>query len=188
MRKGILIGLMMLWAWAVCSAQATGSRPAGQQADSLKQQADSLKQEAGSLPAPAAKMTLADSLIAYAKTFMGKPYKLGAEGPAYYDCSSFVRAAFRGIGIEIPRNTINQIKEGDGVINPQELKRGDIVLFGKREGVREVGHVGIVVDVDLEHCNFRFIHCGVSNGVEIQRYSHPYYLMRYLTGRRILPE
>lgn len=131
--------------------------------------------------------SLPDSLITYARTFMGKPYKLGAEGPAYYDCSSFVRAAFRGIGIELPRNTWFQIQEGEGVINPQDLRRGDIVLFGKRQGVREVGHVGIVVDVDLEHCDFTFIHCGVNNGVEYQRYSTPYFLMRYLTGRRIIP-
>ena len=64
-------------------------------------------------------MSKADSLIAYAKTFMGKPYKLGAEGPYYYDCSSFVRAAFRGIGIELPRNTIRQIREGGEHLSAQ---------------------------------------------------------------------
>ena len=137
---------------------------------------------------PAPRQSLQDSLITFARTFMGKPYKLGAEGPNFYDCSSFVRASFRGIGIELPRNTVRQILEGEGVLNPQELRRGDIVLFGKRQGVREVGHVGIVVDVDLEHCDFTFIHCGVNNGVEIQRYSNPYFLMRYLTGRRIFEE
>ncbi len=139
-------------------------------------------------------MSKADSLIAYAKTFMGKPYKLGAEGPYYYDCSSFVRAAFRGIGIELPRNTIRQIREGEGVcegvanVDQQEIRRGDIVLFGKRVGgIKEVGHVGIVVDVDLEHSDFTFIHCGVTGGVEIQKFSNPYYLMRYITCRRIIP-
>ena len=144
--------------------------------------------------APVVQTSLADSLIAYAKTFIGKPYKLGAEGPFYYDCSSFVRAAFRGIGIELPRSTYFQIQEGDGVcegvanVDQQEIRRGDIVLFGKRAGgIKEVGHVGIVVDVDLEHSDFTFIHCGVSHGVEIQRFSNPYYLMRYITCRRILP-
>ena len=143
---------------------------------------------------PEVQMSKADSLIAYAKTFMGKPYKLGAEGPLYYDCSSFVRAAFRGIGIELPRNTMRQIREGDGVcegvsnVDQQEIRRGDIVLFGKRVGgIKEVGHVGIVVDVDLEHSDFTFIHCGVSQGVEIQKFSNPYYLMRYITCRRIIP-
>ena len=143
---------------------------------------------------PGMPMTQADSLIAYARTFIGKPYKLGAEGPFYYDCSSFVRAAFRGIGIELPRHTMRQIQEGEGVcegvanVDQQEIRRGDIVLFGKRVGgIKEVGHVGIVVDVDLEHSDFTFIHCGVAHGVEIQKFSNPYYLMRYITCRRIIP-
>ena len=140
-------------------------------------------------------MSRADSLIAYASTFLGKPYKLGAEGPAFYDCSSFVRAAFRGIGIELPRRTVSQILEGDGVcegmsaVDQQEIRRGDIVLFGKRAGgIKDVGHVGIVVDVDLEHSDFTFIHCGVTHGVEFQKFSNPYYFMRYITCRRILQE
>lgn len=148
-----------------------------------------------SVQEPPLPMSKADSLIAYAETFLGKPYKLGAEGPAFYDCSSFVRAAFRGIGIELPRRTVSQIQEGDGIcegvssVDQQEIRRGDIVLFGKRVGgIREVGHVGIVVDVDLEHSDFTFIHCGVSHGVEFQKFSNPYYFMRYITCRRILPE
>ena len=131
---------------------------------------------------------LADSLIAYAKTFMGTPYLLGATGPDKYDCSSFVRKAYSGIGLDIPRYTWTQIKVGKEVDDVQELRRGDLVFFGKRQGVREIGHIGIVVDVDLMRCNFTFIHCAVSGGVELQKFSHPYYLMRYMTARRILPE
>ena len=131
---------------------------------------------------------LVDSLIAYAKTFMGTPYLLGATGPDKYDCSSFVRKAYSGIGLEIPRYTWTQIKVGKPVDDIQELRRGDLVFFGKRQGVREIGHIGIVIDVDLLHCNFTFIHCATSNGVEIQKFHHPYYMMRYMTARRILPE
>lgn len=131
---------------------------------------------------------LADSLISYAKTFMGTPYLLGATGPDKYDCSSFVRKAYSGIGLDIPRYTWTQIKVGKAVDDVQELKRGDLVFFGKRQGVREIGHIGIVIDVDLMRCNFTFIHCATTNGVEIQKFHHPYYLMRYMTARRILPE
>ena len=131
---------------------------------------------------------LADSLIAYAKTFMGTPYLLGATGPDKYDCSSFVRKAYSGIGLDIPRYTWTQIKVGKEIDDVQELRRGDLVFFGKRQGVREIGHIGIVIDVDLIHCNFTFIHCATTNGVEIQKFHHPYYLMRYMTARRILQE
>ena len=176
MRKWALTLAIMWIPCAICAGQNVVTPPPTQPQQQAVQPQEQLRQ------------TQVDSLLAYAATFLHKPYKLGAEGPAYYDCSSFVRAAFRGIGIELPRNTYFQIHEGEPVINPQELKKGDIVLFGKRVGVREVGHVGIVTDVDLEHCDFTFIHCGVTNGVEYQRYSTPYYLMRYLTGRRIISE
>ena len=131
---------------------------------------------------------LADSLIVSARTMFGKPYSLGSAGPDKYDCSSFVMRAYEGIGIKIPRNTWTQIEAGREISDIQELQRGDLVFFGKRKGVRDIGHIGIVVDVDLQSCNFTFIHCGVTHGVEYQKFSHPYFLMRYITARRILPD
>ena len=131
---------------------------------------------------------LADSLISIARTYIGTPYRLGAEGPKAYDCSSFVRQVYSEIGIEIPRYTWTQIHAGREISNIQELQRGDLVFFGKKKGVRDIGHIGIVVDVDLLHSNYTFIHCGTSAGVTIAQYSHPYFLMRYITSRRILPD
>ena len=133
-------------------------------------------------------MSKADSLIAYAKTFMGKPYKLGAEGPYYYDCSSFVQQVYSEIGIYLPRYTWTQIHAGREIPNIQELQRGDLVFFGKKKGVKDIGHIGIVLDVDLPHSNFTFIHCGTSTGVTIAQYSHPYFLMRDIISRRLLPD
>jgi hypothetical protein len=118
----------------------------------------------------------------------GKPYSLGSAGPDKYDCSSFVMRSYELIGIKIPRNTWTQIEAGREISDIQELQRGDLVFFGKRKGVRDIGHIGIVVDVDLQGCNFTFIHCGVTHGVEYQKFSHPYFLMRYITARRILPD
>ena len=131
---------------------------------------------------------LADSLIASARTMFGKPYSLGSAGPDKYDCSSFVMRSYELIGIKIPRNTWTQIEAGREISDIQALQRGDLVFFGKRKGVRDIGHIGIVVDVDLQGCNFTFIHCGVTHGVEYQKFSHPYFLMRYITARRILPD
>ena len=64
----------------------------------------------------------------------------------------------------------------------------DLVFFGARNNIREIGHVGIVVDVDLERGMFRFIHASTSNGVEIQRSTQPYFMMRYMGAGRILKE
>jgi len=149
---------------------------AGAQVDSL----------GGTVPTPPQEQ--ADSLIAAARTLLGLPYQLGANGPDRYDCSSFVQKAYSLIGLPIPRNTWTQIETGREIDDIQALQRGDLVFFGKRRGVRDIGHIGIVVDVDLQRCDFTFIHCGVTHGVEFQRFSHPYFLMRYITARRILPD
>ena len=130
----------------------------------------------------------ADSLIRYAMKFIGTPYRLGAVGPKEYDCSSYVRKVYSGIGIDLPRYTWTQIKAGREVSRIQDLQKGDLVFFGKKRGVREIGHIGIVVNVDLEHSAFTFIHCGTASGVSIQRLSHPYFLMRYMAARRILDD
>ena len=131
---------------------------------------------------------VADSLIHYAMTYKGTPYKLGAIGPKQFDCSSFVRHVYAGVGIELPRYTWTQIKAGKEIRRVMELQRGDLVFFGKKRGVRDIGHIGIVVDVDLPHGDFTFIHCGTATGVATVRYSSPYFLMRYMTARRILPD
>ena len=131
---------------------------------------------------------VADSLIRYAERYTGTPYRLGAVGPREFDCSSFVRHVYAGIGIEVPRYTWTQIKAGKEIKRVMDLQRGDLVFFGKRRGVRDIGHIGIVVSVDLPHSDFTFIHCGTSAGVTTVHYSSPYFLMRYMTARRILPD
>ena len=54
--------------------------------------------------------------------------------------------------------------------------------------MRKIGHVGIVVSVDREKGSFTFIHASVSGGVVEQTSSHPYFMMRYIGARRILPD
>ena len=142
---------------------------------------------ATAFPADSARV-VADSLIHYAQRYTGTRYRLGAVGPKEFDCSSFVRHVYAGVGIEVPRYTWTQIKAGREIRRIMDLQRGDLVFFGKKRGVRDIGHIGIVVDVDLAHSDFTFIHCGTTAGVTTVRYSSPYFLMRYMTARRILPD
>ena len=81
-----------------------------------------------------------------------------------------------------------QSKESRPVESFSDLRKGDLVFFGARGSIRSIGHVGIVVDVDLDHGMFRFIHASTSNGVEIQRSTSPYFMMRYMGAGRILPD
>ena len=129
-----------------------------------------------------------DAVVAYARSFLGTPYKLGASGPSRFDCSSFTRYVYKHFGYELTQYSAVQFREGRPVDSYSRLQKGDLVFFGKRAGVRKIGHVGIVVSVDREQGSFTFIHASVSHGVVEQSSSHPYFMMRYMGARRILPD
>lgn len=137
---------------------------------------------------PEAPKTLADQVIEYARTFTGTPYKLGALGPGQFDCSGFTRYVFKHFGYNITAYSQAQFVEGREVHSYSDLRKGDLVFFGKRGSVRTIGHVGIVVSVDEEHGSFTFIHASVSRGVTEDSSNSGYYLMRYIGARRILPD
>ena len=145
-------------------------------------------QDSVSVEVQADTLALSDQVIAYARTFLGTPYKLGASGPFRFDCSSYTRYVFKHFGFDITAYSAMQFKEGREVPSYRDLQKGDLVFFGKRGSVRNIGHVGIVVSVDKETGGFTFIHASVSNGVVEQSFNHPYFMMRYMGARRILPD
>ena len=149
---------------------------------------EGIRSATGVKPIPEAPKELVDEMLEYAKTFLGIPYRLGACGPDRYDCSGFTLTVFKEFGMDLPHNSNAQFKMSRPVESFSDLRKGDLVFFGARNNIREIGHVGIVVDVDLEHGMFRFIHASTSNGVEIQRSTQPYFMMRYMGAGRILPD
>ena len=133
--------------------------------------------------------TLADSIIEYAKLFLGAPYMSAGKGPNKFDCSGFTSFVFRHFGYELRATSKGQLNDGWKVITKvEELKCGDLVFYAGRSKTREIGHVGIVVSNDpIRHC-FTFIHASVRLGVTISGSTEPYYVQRYITACRILPE
>ena len=142
----------------------------------------------GVKPLPEPPKELVDQILDYAKTFIGVPYLLGASGPARFDCSGFTSYVFREFGYDLPHNSVMQFRDSQPVESFSDLRKGDLVFFGARNNIRSIGHVGIVVDVDLERGMFRFIHASTSNGVEIQRSTSPYFMMRYMGAGRVLKD
>ena len=137
---------------------------------------------------PSVQVVTGDDVVAYARTFKGTPYKLGAVGPKAFDCSSYTRYVYKHFGYDITAYSQIQFREGRPVESYSDLQKGDLVFFGKRRGVRTIGHVGIVVSIDRERGSFTFIHASVSGGVMEQSSSHPYFMMRYMGARRLLPD
>ena len=133
--------------------------------------------------------TLADSIVEYAKRFIGTPYVYAGKGPNKFDCSGFTAFVFRHFGYELRASAKGQLDDGWKVLTkPDELRPGDLVFYGGRSRTREIGHVGIVVSNDPVRHRFSFIHASVKLGVTISVSTESYYYPRYITACRILPE
>lgn len=66
--------------------------------------------------------------IAFAKAQTGKPYKWGATGPASYDCSGLVLAAYQAAGITMPRVAAGQYGAGASV-PLDHAQAGDLLFY-----------------------------------------------------------
>ncbi|AOZ63157.1 minor tail protein [Mycobacterium phage Erdmann] len=64
--------------------------------------------------------------LSFARAQIGRPYVWGATGPASYDCSGLMLAAYRSIGIEIGRTTYDEAATCT-TIPPTNLVPGDLI-------------------------------------------------------------
>jgi cell wall-associated NlpC family hydrolase len=100
--------------------------------------------EDNDLPANAG--ALVQKIIAFALAQRGKPYVFGATGPDAWDCSSLIQAAYRAVGLALPRTTFEQWPFGVKIAKGKE-QPGDLVFFNSGPGTsaNNPGHVGMVI-------------------------------------------
>jgi cell wall-associated NlpC family hydrolase len=90
------------------------------------------------VPAP---LALAAAAIAFAVRQLGKPYQWGATGPAAYDCSGLVYAAYAAAGIHIARTTYQWRQDGPQIPLSQ-IQPGDLLFSAGSDGTASnPGHV-----------------------------------------------
>ena len=136
-------------------------------------------------------MPFIDSLICYAESFLGKPYRYGSKGPDSFDCSGFTGFVFSHFGIQLPSSSTYQYKEAPRQFSDIcQAQQGDLIFFMGRNGRKSVGHVGLIVDVDTTRQTVRFIHAATHGGIIETNYpSHAYYNQRFMDfGRYSVPE
>ncbi|MGW7409635.1 C40 family peptidase [Streptomyces sp. NPDC054833] len=83
----------------------------------------------------------AAAVVSFVKAQIGKSYVLGATGPSAYDCSGLVQAAFKQVGISLPRVSQSQSTAGTQV-SLSNLQPGDILYWG---GAGSAYHVAVYV-------------------------------------------
>jgi cell wall-associated NlpC family hydrolase len=129
----------------LASLVAPHARPLADQAAAGLQALPGLRLPA--LPAPpparaARPSPRAARAVAYALAQRGKPYQWAAEGPAAFDCSGLIFAAWQAAGVSIPRTAAGQLAGLPRVSG--RLQPGDLVIYASRGPSRR--HVALVVD------------------------------------------
>lgn len=125
----------------------------------------------------------ADSLIHYAKKYLGTRYKYASIDPKRgFDCSGFTFYVFQKFGFKVPRSSIEYEKFGKNVAK-DSAKPGDIIVFrGTNLKNKRAGHVGIVVIT--ENNDVTFIHSSSNKtrgGVILSNFKDsPYYEKRFI--------
>ena len=83
----------------------------------------------------------ARELVSIARSLLGVPYRWGGTSKGGMDCSGLVQYAHLKVGIDVPRNSQDQMMRASPV-HPAELHPGDLVFF-KMSWRNKSSHVGI---------------------------------------------
>ncbi len=99
--------------------------------------AETTQTKAAETPATSSDTSKGNSIVEYAKQFIGTPYKYGGTTPAGFDCSGFTQYVYAHFGISLPRTSGGQASVGTAVKGKSNLQPGDLVIYS--------GHVAIYV-------------------------------------------
>jgi cell wall-associated NlpC family hydrolase len=91
------------------------------------------------VPAPASGSVA--TVISFLQAQVGDAYVMGASGPDAWDCSSLVQAAFKQVGVDLPRVSQDQSVAGTPV-SMSNIQVGDILYWG---GAGSAYHVGVYI-------------------------------------------
>ena len=80
--------------------------------------------------------TTGEAVVAYAKKFVGNPYRYGGTSLTNgADCSGFTQSVYKKFGVNLPRTSAAQRKAGKKVSSLKSAKAGDLICY--------YGHVAI---------------------------------------------
>ncbi|MDQ1028568.1 cell wall-associated NlpC family hydrolase [Streptomyces umbrinus] len=91
------------------------------------------------VPAPASGSV--GTVVNFLKAQLGDAYVMGATGPNAWDCSSLVQAAFKQVGVDLPRVSQDQSVAGTPV-SLSNIQVGDILYWG---GAGSAYHTGVYI-------------------------------------------
>ena len=107
---------------------------------------------------PCSDIVSPDSILQFAQTLLGTPYREASSNPLYgFDCSGFVSYVFKYFNFNVPRSSTEFYNAGERV-SLADAKSGDVILFTgtKTHHPHSIGHMGIICCND--NGDIKFIH------------------------------
>jgi lipoprotein Spr len=129
----------------------------------------------------------ADTLVALAKTQLGKNYCYAVANPEKgFDCSGFVYFVFQSFKINVPRSS-KEYKNYGKKVPIDSARAGDVIVFtGTNARRRSPGHVGIVIKCENGIPTFIHSSSGKKKGVIVSDFDEsPYYKKRFIKIVRV---
>jgi cell wall-associated NlpC family hydrolase len=122
--------------------------------------------------------TAADRAVVFALAQVGKPYVLGGNGPAVFDCSGLIQQAYLTAGVTLPRLASQQRFAGTEV-SIDSLLPGDLLYYQDGSSPRK-GHISMYAGNGLvvEAANPR-------RGVRMRTLHEAWYRDRFVVAVRI---
>lgn len=88
-----------------------------------------------------------ETVIAFATSQLGKPWKFNTAGPDTFDCSGLTLAAYAEIDVLLPHQSAMQANRGTAVDwRTEPIRAGDLVFMFTTSLPDVIGHVGIAID------------------------------------------
>ncbi|WP_369013624.1 C40 family peptidase [Flavobacterium anhuiense] len=120
-----------------------------------------------------------DSIIAYAKQYLGTPYVYASSNPKKgFDCSGFVSYVFNNFGLTLPRSSSGYKNIGKA-LKPEEFKVGDVLVFYGYKNRNVVGHLGIICEANGMQSKFIHASSGKAQQVTITALDTEHYTKRF---------
>lgn len=125
-----------------------------------------------------------DSVIAFGKTFLHKPYRYKGESPWAMDCSGYIKYIFSQFGQVLPHSS-GAIARVTEKVETSQVKKGDFLFFkGRNKKSKSIHHIAMVIEVDSS--SIKMMHSSSSRGIIIENLDKsPYFKSRLIKAGRL---